>query len=91
MRPRAEWTDRTKFAEVAEALGVSTEYILAVSDNGIVLWTPSQTPEGDIWRGRLERDADGVLHVIHKEFSSTVADMQEMIRKTLEEKLGPPR
>lgn len=93
--PLAEWHDRAAFAEIAEALGVSTRYILAVhGGEGVVLWTPSETDDGDIWGGIMQRDADGILHVINRRFFTSVAEFQaradEEIRKRLEEELGPP-
>jgi len=83
-----EWRKRHDFAEVAETLGVSTEWILAVASDGRVLWTPSETLDGDIWFGKWERTPDGVLYVTDRRFLATAEQFQKSIRDQLDQAAG---
>jgi hypothetical protein len=56
---------RAAFAEVAEAVGVTTDAVLGMSLIGENQATVYYTP-GDgqmIWRARLRRDVDGILQL----------------------------
>lgn len=75
-RPRVEWTKRASFAQVAEALGVDTDHIMAVQ-NELVLYTPKLDAGADsqVWAAELERDDAGVLRVASREpLDKTVRD-----------------
>lgn len=70
---RAEWTGRAQFAELAEALQVSTEDVMAATaiEGGrgwLILWTTDThlLQEATVHRALLERDQDGVLQVVKK-------------------------
>lgn len=62
--PKVAWRGRSDFAEIAEALGVTTDAIFAArrSDNKrvFVLYTPDPNEEL-IWSVFLKRDASGVF------------------------------
>lgn len=86
--PRVEWVDRANFAEVAEALGISTKYVLGVHADGNVIWTPSEEDDGDLWVGQLRRRRDdNVLVVTNRRFLSTVDDFQDQIDEKIREAL----
>lgn len=63
--PRAEWRGAPDFAEVAEALNVPTDHIMAVMREQatyVVLYTPSlEGYEPPVYRVGLRRDRDGIL------------------------------
>jgi hypothetical protein len=67
-----EWHGRADFAEVAEALGVDTDCVMAatvVGDNEgwLVLYTPEHADDprdSIVHRALLERGADGVLRMV---------------------------
>ena len=64
---RAEWHGKVDFAEVAEALSVTTEQIMAAisphSEDVLVLFTPGDPNEypPKVFSAQLKRDTDGVL------------------------------
>lgn len=64
---RAEWEDKPFFAEIAEALKIRTDQILAVFAPGdgalLALYTPADDPLEDprIFRVILKREADDIL------------------------------
>jgi hypothetical protein len=66
MKLTYKWRGRADFAEIAEALDVTTEAIMAAMPDGdevFVLWTPKDSDPGDltIVSGVLQRGTDGVL------------------------------
>jgi hypothetical protein len=78
---KAEWKGRTAFAEIAEALDVQTDEIMAAMPLGggqgfVVLYTPE--PEL-IWQARLERDSDRVLRLVKHGFLCTVEEFTDGI------------
>ena len=76
-RTRTEWTDRTAFAEIAEALNVPTDMIMAVHSDGIVLWTDNaDVDEEPIWYARVGRGADGVMVVGPRTSTGTIGDFK---------------
>lgn len=64
--PRHEWARGPQFAEVAEALGLNTDQVLAASlrdGRWFVMFTPRRDGRGDVWMAVLERGDDGLLRV----------------------------
>ena len=64
--PRVEWQRRLAFVEVAEALGVNTDQIMATMprhDYVLALYTPHPTDPPRIYAARLQRDG-GLLNVV---------------------------
>jgi hypothetical protein len=86
----ARWSGRPEFAEVAEALELTTEHIIGVIVKDgvtVVLYSPELPPEGDdtslrdapdAWRALFTRGGDGVLQLARREpipeFWSTLDD-----------------
>lgn len=66
-KPRVEWTRRadSAIAEAAEAVGVSTDGVLAATESPsgglIVLWTETGDDDAALWSSSFVRDADGVF------------------------------
>ena len=63
---RSEWAPRTAFAEVAEALGVATDEVMAAVRRGDRVFVLYSTDTSDldsalVHEAILEPDADGVL------------------------------
>jgi len=64
---RYEWKDRTAFAEMAEALEIDTDEVMAANplkdDKGfVVLYTVNtDSPDAIVWEALLARDDDGIL------------------------------
>jgi hypothetical protein len=56
---RYQWESRYSFAEIAEALDVATDQVMAVMGT-LVLFTPDEIET--VWSARLSRDQDGILH-----------------------------
>lgn len=70
----ARWARAPEFAEVAEALGIPTDHILAMlptdqNQRCHVLYTPelpehvTHDSDPDVYEASLQRDADGILVV----------------------------
>lgn len=84
---RVEWVGRVEMAEVAEALGVQSDEVMAVHSDGIVLWTTETFSLGDeatIWRAQLGRDADGLIVVGPKESLGTMGLFREKMRELMD-------
>lgn len=81
--PQAEWVSRHRFAEVAEALHVTTDQIVAAiaqDDRGVtVLFSadPDPTPTTKLSSARLERSDDDLLSVA--EVWQLDADLSELV------------
>src|SRR3954471_5436960 len=61
---KAEWRQGSDFAEVAEALNINTDQVLAVVNPGVkgvgvVFFTPDETMT--IWSAIIERDEQQIL------------------------------
>jgi hypothetical protein len=77
-----EWHGRADFAEVAEALAIDTDAVMAMTvvgddDGRLVLYTPEHAPDPRdslVHRALLERDARGVLHVVKHATAGTFRD-----------------
>lgn len=77
-------------AEVAEAVGTSTDLVMAVHSDGICLYTPEGTE--DIYRCQLDHDVDGILVAGPGTFVATFAEFQaeiqtfmDRVRKTVDD------
>jgi hypothetical protein len=80
-RYSVEWRRRTAFAEVADALGIPTDQVMAAmpAQGGqpwTVLYTPerSDSPDAEVFAAHLDRDAGGVLVAYKRARAGTVAD-----------------
>ncbi len=83
---RTEWTDRTAFAEIAEALGVPTDMIMAVHSDGVVLWTDNADDDDEpIWFARVGRDADGVMVVGPRQSTGTIGEFKSRMDAAMRE------
>lgn len=80
---RVEWKRRTDFAEVAEALEISTGQIIAqykpkgFGASLLVIWSDDGADDGldtPIKASRLDRNEDNVLHHIQTETAGTLGD-----------------
>lgn len=89
---RTEWVGRTEVAEVAEALGVPSDMIMAVSSEGVVLWTypHEMDDDGQIWSATLGRDADGIIVVGPKMATGTLGELHTRIDAAMRERFGDP-
>lgn len=72
MSGQINWAKRVEFAEVAEALGVPTDQVMAMAEprDRAIPSTVLYTPEPDstlLWVGVLQRKLDGALVVLHTE------------------------
>lgn len=88
MSAGVRWGRAPDFAEVAEALEVRTDQILGTANRGgrgtTVLFTPGE-PEGDVYAGLVERDADGILRETGR---ALVPGYWDGLRRRIEEGLG---
>jgi hypothetical protein len=80
--PKVEWVNRFAMREVAEAVGTTTELVMAVHSDGICLYTPEGTEE--IWRCQISRDADGIAVAGPGEKFSTFDEFHAEMRRRLE-------
>ena len=80
-RIRTRWAHGPDFAEVAEALGVRTDQVMAMLPrDGIVtvMFTPKD--HGRIWAASLERDRGGILQAVNvHETDLTFEDITRMM------------
>lgn len=89
---QTEWVGRTEMAEVAEALNVPTDMIMAVSSDGTVLFTypHEMDDDGIIWVARLGRDADGVVVASPPQPTGTLGEFKAKMDAHMREALGDP-
>lgn len=88
---QTEWeSDRTRFAQQAEALDVTTDSIMAASkgaDEGFwrVLYTLEPTADDDawIWYARLDIGDDGILAVAQKGALCTIGSWKNRLDQHL--------
>lgn len=87
--PRVVWADRTGLTmhDVAEALGIDSDLVMAVHEQGERKLSAFYTPrydQGDktIWLALLRRNRDGTLRVVSRERKP---GMWEQIRRGLGE------
>lgn len=98
MSPTVGWGGRTEgpMPEIAEALGVTTDLVMAVHDMGRGKYTAFYSPEYDkgdttLWLALLKRSGDGILKVVHREPRPDMWErIQAQIEGSLREKFGPP-
>jgi hypothetical protein len=60
------WTSRHRFAEVAEALGVRTDQVMATGPRGVVLFTLEDVDDPMVCSALLLRRSDGALEATHR-------------------------
>lgn len=98
---RAEWHGRSDFAEVAEALGIFTDEVMAMTKVGqdegyLVLYSTGTADEATavVHRALLERGADRVLRMTKHHRMGSLSEFMERADEELgpylEERLGPP-
>lgn len=86
------WAGRTEgpFPEVAEALGVPTDLIMAAHTAGggrfTVIYTPDHPHDPTTWMALLQRRSDGTLRVLKRDRRPEIG---KQIRRDLGEKPGP--
>jgi len=87
VKTRALWADRTKFAEYAEALDVTTEEIAAAMEtpghSAVVLYSVGTEPDAAMHRALLGRDEDGVPDVLADQVIGTLAGFQAQVEAVL--------
>lgn len=92
-----EWRNRTDFAHVAEALGVTTDSIMSAGrpeggETWVVLYTDTPTSDPDEWVNVaiLRPDARGILQVVRRSPHKTIGELHAELAAHLERELGPP-
>lgn len=92
---RVNWTDRTKFAEFAEALEVTTDCIMSASMPGgspmwVILYT--LTPTADeaemIWLALLQRQSSGILQVVRRDEHKTIGEFNQGLTEHMNKAMG---
>ena len=87
-----EWTKRHEFHEIAEALGVDTDMIMAVYPRGkdtAILYTPEGHSEQDwLWLAILKRGKWGILEVAGRRKFKTVGEVNQELAEHMKEALG---
>jgi hypothetical protein len=99
--PRAEWSKAPDFAEVAEALKLPTDHIMATLREGatyVALYTPTlyddvldrPLEEPPVYRVGLRRDRDGILRLasIPHELPSFYTRLRALVESRLPESGG---
>jgi hypothetical protein len=76
------WAHGPDFAEVAEALGISTDMVLARMLDKFVMYTDE---EGEIMSAILKRDEEGILRVLER---TKHPGMAEEFARRLEETMA---
>lgn len=86
--PNAEWRGRAAFAEVAEALSLRTDQVMAAMQaDGLwtVLWSDHLEDGADVdtpvTATRLQRDDAGVLHIISTTDAGTLGSFLDAMRE----------
>jgi len=93
-QPRSEWRLRRDFAEIAEALGINTDQIMAAtrSDDLVIalfMNPPDEhgfDPDEPIFGARLARDEDGILRVIGRPVTALMNYAE--LRAEIERQMG---
>lgn len=87
--PRNKWVRAPHFAEVAEALGLNTDQVLAATlrdARWFVMFTPRRDGCGDVWMAVLERRDDGILRVRRRRRTGqTVEGLADELKRHLDE------
>jgi hypothetical protein len=76
---RHEWVGKTTFQEVAEALHVNTDQIVAWTGR-IALFTPTED-DTDVWMAFLRQDNDGIWHETSRMPSPTMTDYMRKLKR----------
>lgn len=92
---RAEWASRTKFAEVAEVVGVPTDCIMAAVETEGRVTVMFSRPEDEtvVYGQAFRRDADGVLHAASepREIPGVLDDIKRHVERDLAKRYGKPK
>jgi hypothetical protein len=87
--PRALWAGRTKFAEYAEALGITTEEVMAAMEtpagSACVLYSLGVDDDAPIRRAIFGRDEGGVLELRAVTEVGTLAGFQARVEELMVE------
>lgn len=84
------WAKGHEFAEVAEALHVRTDQIMAMLPGSIVLYTPGDDEE--IWSATLKRTEDGTLRPVRREPQPGMWDkIKQQVETGMHERFGKPK
>jgi hypothetical protein len=100
--PNIEWRGRVDFAEFAEALGIPSDLVMAVTPRQhggvqafVVLYTrpDDRGKPPEVWAQVLTRDADGVFErrgepEVVPDF---LADVERAAKGKMTRRFGPPR
>lgn len=82
-----EWKKRGFFAEIAEALGVTTDSIMAATPKKNDLWwvlytdEPTDDPEAWLKAATLQRGKDGILRARMTETTIQLGELQKKLRR----------
>lgn len=91
---RAEWAGRTQFAEVAEAVGVPTDCIMAAveTDGRVTVMFSRPEDETVVYGQAFRRDADGVLRAASepREIPGVLDEIKRDVEADLGRRLGKP-
>jgi hypothetical protein len=89
---KAEWKSRADFAEFAEAIGVTTDMVIAVGPDPhsktvtVVFYTPEKENLRNVWSAILVRDEDGIWSCREKrEVPDFMANLEAAVQKQKEE------
>lgn len=88
MSREIEWRGRTDFAEVAEAIGISTKLVFAANVVGSRIWviySPDYPEQETFWSIWLARGQDGVLR--KDSVPREMPGMWEKLEETMKEAL----
>jgi hypothetical protein len=92
---RAKWAGRTEFAEVAEAVGVPTNCIMAATetDGRVTVLFSRPEDESVVYGQGFRRDGDGVLHAATepREQPGMLDHIKREVERDLGKKLGKPK
>lgn len=91
-----QWRRNPDFAEVAEALKLRTDQILAamvLEETIPVLYIPSDDNPEEVWLATLKRDEQGILAVSGEptQVFGAMEEIRQGVEKRLQEKLGDPQ
>jgi hypothetical protein len=80
-----EWRGRMDFAEVAEALGVPSDMVMAVQSTGVAIWTEGVADDDPMWWARIGRDSDDVIVVGPRIIFGTVGELNDRLADAMRE------
>jgi len=87
---RVEWVGRADMAEVAEAIGVPTDLIMAVHSTGAVIWSDGVDDDSNMWWAVIGRDADGLIVVGPRRITGSVGELNRRLADAMRDRFGDP-